>query len=169
MNSKVLAEVLALSVIVALPAWAAESPTTQPVSAPAAQSPEQTVESFRKDLQAKRADVMAKGLTLTSEQAAKFWPLYEQFQKEQNSIVDAQLKATQKYGEHFKTLTDADAVEYVSALLSRDAKMNELRVKWLKKFQEAVPPRTAARAIQLDRRLGQVTQVGLSSQIPLVN
>jgi hypothetical protein len=46
--------------------------------------------------------------------------------------------------------------------------MNELRVKWLKKFQEAVPPKLAARAIQLDRRLGQVTQVGLSSQIPLV-
>jgi hypothetical protein len=26
------------------------------------------------DLQAKRADIMAKGLTLTAEQAAKFWP-----------------------------------------------------------------------------------------------
>jgi hypothetical protein len=165
MSIRIRGSVLALIALAAVPAWAAE---TSPVSAPAAQTPEQTVETFRSDLQAKRADVMAKGLTLTSEQAAKFWPLYETFQKEQNAIVDGQLKATQKYGEHFKSLTDADAVEYVSALLSRDAKMNELRVKWLKKFQEAVPPKLAARAIQLDRRLGQVTQVGLSSQIPLV-
>jgi hypothetical protein len=166
MNSRV----FALIAVAALPAWsAAWSAEMTPVSAPAAQAtPEQQVEAFRRDLQAKRADVMAKGLTLTSEQAAKFWPLYEQFQKDQSAIVDAQLKATQKYGEHFKSLTDADAVEYVSALLTRDAKMNELRVKWLKKFQDVVPPKLAARAIQLDRRLGQVTQVGLSSQIPLV-
>jgi hypothetical protein len=164
MNSKI----LALIAIVAVPAWSAE-PTTTPVSAPAAaQSPEQVVEGFRKDLQAKRADVMAKGLTLTSEQAAKFWPLYETYQKEQSTIVDGQLKATQKYGEHFKSLSDADALEYVNALLTQDEKMYHLRVKWLTKFQQAVPPKVAARAIQLDRRLGGVTQVGLSSQIPLV-
>lgn len=156
-----------LATVAAVPAWAAESPATTPVSA-TAPSEEQVIADFRKDLQAKRADVMAKGLTLTSEQAAKFWPLYEQFQKEQNAIVDGQLKATQKYGAHFKSLTDEDAMEYVSALLSQDSKMSDLRVKWLKKFQDVVPPKTAARAIQLDRRLSQVTQVGLSSKIPLV-
>ncbi len=46
--------------------------------------------------------------------------------------------------------------------------MHDLRVKWLKKFQAAVPAKTAATAIQLDRRLGAITQVQLSSQIPLI-
>ena len=111
---------------------------------------------------------MAKGLTLTSEQAAKFWPMFETFQKEQNAIVDGQLKATQKYGEQYASLTDADALAYVNALLARDAQMHELRGKWLAKFQTVVPVKVAARAVQLDRRLGQVTQVGLSSRIPLI-
>jgi hypothetical protein len=31
-----------------------------------------------------------------------------------------------------------------------------------------VPPVTAARAIQVERRLGLVGQIGISSQIPLV-
>jgi hypothetical protein len=31
-----------------------------------------------------------------------------------------------------------------------------------------VPPRIAARAIQLDRRISQVSQVKVSSQIPLI-
>ena len=47
--------------------------------------------------------------------------------------------------------------------------MHDLRVKWLAKFQTVVPVKVAARAVQLDRRLGQVTQVGLSSRIPLIN
>ena len=36
---------------------------------------------------------MAKNLTLTAEQAAKFWPAYSQFQAEQTVIVDQQLEA----------------------------------------------------------------------------
>jgi hypothetical protein len=46
--------------------------------------------------------------------------------------------------------------------------MHKLRVKWLAKFQKLVPPKAAARAVQLDRRLGQVTQVELSSRTPLI-
>ena len=53
-------------------------------------------------------------------------------------------------------------------LLDRDEKLAALRVKWLKKFQAAVPAKTAATAIQLDRRLGAVTEVQLSSRIPLI-
>jgi hypothetical protein len=133
-----------------------------------AATPDQMVAAFRADLMAKRSDIMAKSLTLTSEQAAKFWPLFEQFQKEEGVVVDGQLKATKQYGERLPELSDKDAVAYVEALLARDTKMNQLHAKWLAKFQSVVPAKTAARAIQIDRRLGQVTQVGLSSQIPLI-
>src|SRR6476646_10767979 len=109
-------------------AWSADP-------APAAQPPpitdEQIVAQFRSDLMAKRADIMAKGLTLTADEAAKFWPLFGTFQKEQDVIV------------------------------------NE-RIKWLAKFQTVLSSKMAARAIQLDRRLGQVAQVQISQRVPLV-
>jgi hypothetical protein len=41
-------------------------------------------------------------------------------------------------------------------------------VKYLAKFQTVVPTRVAAHAIQLDRRLGLVGQVKVSSQVPLI-
>ena len=100
-------------------------------------SPEQVVAEFRNDLEAKSADVMAKALSLTADQAAKFWPLYETYQKEQRAIVDGQLKATQDYGAKYAHLTDAEALQYVNALLTRDQKIHDLRVKWLAKFQAA--------------------------------
>ena len=148
-----------------LPVYSAEAPAAGTATQP---SPEQVVAEFRNDLQAKSADVMAKALSLTADQAAKFWPLYETYQKEQREIVDSQLKATQDYGAKYASLTDAEALQYVTALLTRDQKIHDLRVKWLAKFQTVVPPATAARAIQVERRLGLVTQIGLSSQIPLV-
>lgn len=149
----------------ALPAWSADAPAAGAAAQP---TPEEIVADFRKDLEAKSADVMAKALTLTAEQAAKFWPLYKEYQQEQRTIVDGQIQATQKYAAKYGHLTDAEALEYVGALLSRDQKVHDLRVKWLTKFQGVVPPATAARAIQVERRLGLVQQVGISSQVPLV-
>jgi hypothetical protein len=111
---------------------------------------------------------MAKGLTLSAEQAARFWPLFEQFQQEQSEIIDAQLAAIDEYATRFEQLSDADTLEYVNSLLVRDDQMHELRAKWLEKFQKVVPPKVAARAIQLDRRLGQATQVQISARVPLI-
>ena len=68
----------------------------------------------------------------------------------------------------YKTITDADALAYANSLLTRDQKIHDLRVKYLTKFQTIVPTRVAARAIQLDRRLGLVGQVKVSSQVPLI-
>ena len=154
----------ALATAVSMSAWAADPPAT----AQSAPTEEQVVEGFRNELMARRADVMAKGLTLTSEQAAKFWPLFEQFQKEQDLVVQEQIKATDEYAKNYEHLTDEGALAYLNMLLTRDKKMYDMRVKWLVKFKEVIPPTMAARAIQLDRRLGNVTQVQLSQRIPLI-
>jgi hypothetical protein len=83
-------------------------------------------------------------------------------------IVDAQIKALKEYADRFEKLSDPDALAYINSLLDRDLKMHDLRVKWLAKFQTVVPVKTAAAAIQLDRRMANITQVELSSQIPMI-
>ena len=53
---------------------------------------EDVIQAMRLDLQSSRADIMAKNMTLTAEQAAKFWPVFDAYQKEQNGIIDGQLQ-----------------------------------------------------------------------------
>lgn len=163
MNAKSIVTLLGL--LCMTPVWAAARPASQNATPP---TTDQVMEQFRTDLQAAAADVMAKGLTLTAEQAAKFWPMFEAFQKEQKAIIDEQLKALVDYEGTYTSMTDADALAYANSLLQRDQRIHELRVKYLAKFQEVVPGRIAARAIQLDRRLGLVGQVKISSQVPLI-
>jgi phage terminase large subunit-like protein len=124
--------------------------------------------AYRKDLQGERADIMAKNLTLTAEQAAKFWPEYAKFQAEQSAILDEQLKGIQQYVAGYAKLDDATALTLVKANLARDAQMQVLRTKWLTEFQKIVPTRLAARVIQIDRRLGLAHQLSMSAQIPLI-
>ena len=71
---------------------------------------EAVLKSMRADMQGARADVMAKNLTLTADQAAKFWPVFNQYQTEQNVIMDEQLKGIQRYAETYQTLDSAGAM-----------------------------------------------------------
>ena len=156
--------VCAMALLASASAWSADPPAT-----PAApQTNDEIVAQFRNDLMAKRADIMAKGLTLTADQASKFWPLFEQFEKEQDAVVKGQIESIDQFASHYQDLSDKDALTYVNALLARDEKMHDLRVKYLAKFQTVVPVKMAARAIQLDRRLGLVGQIQISQKIPLV-
>jgi hypothetical protein len=148
-----------------MPVFSQNAPA--PAAAPADAS--KAMEELRTDAQAQRADLMAKNISLSAAEAAKFWPLYEKFQAEQNVIIDAQLKGIKEYSEKYKNLDDAAALAFVNSFLKRDEAMTALRRKWLPEFQKVVSGGTAARVIQIDRRLSNAMQVMLSSQIPLVH
>ena len=143
----------------------AQQASTTAASAP---SEEDILKAARTDVQGARANIMAKNLTLTAEQAAKFWPVFESYQKEQNAIMDEHLKSIKKYVDSYETPDDAAALGLINAHFQRDAKMDALRKKWLAEFQKVVPTRLAVRAMQIDRRLSLATQMELASQIPLV-
>jgi hypothetical protein len=169
---RLLLPLLVAFVATSTPVFSQNAPAAKPAAgpAPASQADEaKAMDNMRADLQAQRADLMAKNLSLSAAEAAKFWPLYEKFQAEQNVIIDAQIKALKEYSEKYKTLDDASALAYVNSLLKRDDAMTAMRRKWLPEFQKVVSGGTAARVIQIDRRLGQLSQVMISSQIPLVH
>ena len=145
--------------------------TTRPASKASGTGPtvDEVLTAVRADLQRSRADIMAKNLSLSAEQAAKFWPAFERYQKEQNVIMDEQLKGIQRYVDSFETMSDADALGLMSAHLDRDTRMTALRQKWMAEFQKVLPTKLAVRAMQIDRRLSLAAQMELSARIPLAH
>ena len=141
-------------------------------SSPSPVTPEivdEMLQAVRADLQTDRADIIAKNVTLTSAQAAKFWPLYESYQSQQNVIMDDQLKGLQRYIDGFDSLDDAGALGLINAHFERDARMNELRKKWLGEFINVLGVKLAVRVMQIDRRLSLAHQLQFASKIPLAH
>lgn len=130
---------------------------------------DEILKTFRADMQSARADVLAKNMTLTAEQAAKFWPMFEKYQQEQNVIMDDQLKTIQKFITDYDKLDDAGALALINGHFDRDARMNSLRKKWLPEFQKVLGTKLAVRAMEIDRRLSLAAQFETVSRIPLVH
>ena len=157
--------VLLSGMMLALPLAAAE-----PVAAPAneGENIEQALVQFRNDLQAAETEVISKAISLSADEATAFWPIFKKFQGEQRSVIDNQISAVRKYAEDFATLNDEDAQAYVNALLDRDEKIHDLRVKYLAEYSKVIGKARAARVIHLSRRLGLAAQAQLAAGIPLV-
>ena len=143
--------------------------TSSSTAADSGSKVEDVIQAMRLDLQSARADILAKNMSLTADQAAKFWPVFNTYQKEQNEIIEAQLRDIKKYVESYDTLSDAGALALMQAHFTRDAKMNALRQKWLGEFQKVLPTKLAVRAMQIDRRLSLAAQTEVTSRIPLVH
>jgi len=169
---------LLLGLLIVLPVVGAETTAKPPAAKPAVATPAAPVdqraadtkalEEFRNDLQAVETEVISKAVSLTTDEATKFWPVFKRFQAEQKTIIDGQIEAVRKYAEHYATLTDADASAYVTALLDRDKRINELRTRYMAEFAKVLPAGKAARVIHVSRRLALVAQVKLSTEVPLV-
>ena len=149
--------------------WAA-SQQARPGAPPQPPAPtaEDAVKAVRSDLATTRGAIIAKNVTFTPEQAARFWPLFESYQKEQSQILDEQMRGMQHYVDSYQSLDDTAALSLIHAHLDRDARINALRQTWLAEFLKVLPARLAVRVIQIDRRMSLAQQVEFTSKIPLV-
>jgi Spy/CpxP family protein refolding chaperone len=159
---------MCLVLLSAIPLAQQAQPTTVSTTTPVT-TIDEVLREIRADLQGERADIMSKNMTLTSEQAAKFWPVFADYQKEQNVIMDDQMRAMQTFLEKLDTLSDADALALIKGHFDRDARMVALRQQWLPKFQEVLGAKLAVRAMQIDRRLSLVQQIQFTSRLPLAH
>lgn len=153
-----------LSIVLALALGASAWVAAQPAGK---MSLDEVVTAYRSDLQSNRAEVIGKNLTLTPGQAAAFWPLFEQYQREQNFIMEEQMKSIQTYISGSDMMDDRGVLQLMNAHIDRDEKMAALRRRWLSEFQQAIPVKQAVRAMQIDRRISLAHQLEFTSQIRL--
>lgn len=85
---------------------AATAQTTSPQENTAHVISNQDLDLLRKDLRSKRKQLIAANLKLTEVEAAKFWPIYDQYVTELIAINDRKFALIQEYADNWGKLTN---------------------------------------------------------------
>jgi len=119
-------------------------------------------------IQADKKAIVARSMDLTPEESAKFWPLYETFQRElavpQNTITRALLD----YIAAGDTLTDANARRIVEQMLAAQKDEARLRDRHFRQLLKVLPARKAARYMQIENKIQAVVRYEGARSVPLV-
>lgn len=138
-------------------------------SAPANGIKDQDVEMLRSNLRAQRKQIMAENMTLTADEATKFWPIFDQYRKEAIKPNDTRWQVIKEYAANYNTMTDAQAQDYMNRANAVDEQLLALRMKYVPVFEKVISAKKTALWYQIDRRIDLLINLQLSSEIPMVN
>jgi Spy/CpxP family protein refolding chaperone len=130
---------------------------------------DQDVEMLRTDLRAQRKQIVAQNMTLTADEATKFWPIFDQYRQEAIKPNDERWALIKEYAASYSTMTDEQAQDYMRRATAVDQQLLALRMKYVPVFEKVISPKKTALWYQIDRHVDLLINLHLSSAIPLVN
>lgn len=81
-------------------------------------------------------------LKLTSEEAARFWPLFNSFDEKQRELKEQKIRSYMKRFEsgEVEKMSDKEAVNFLNQMESTEDEMYQLRKKFISNLKEVLPP-----------------------------
>jgi hypothetical protein len=151
---------------------AAQQPAAQ--SAPGADAQansikDQDIEMLRANLRAQRKQIMAENMTLTADEATKFWPIFDQYRRDAIKPNDERWAVIKEYAANYNTMTDAQAQDYMKRATAVDQQLLALRMQYVPVFEKVISAKKTALWYQIDRHIDLMINLQLSAQIPMVD
>ncbi len=134
------------------------------------QRSEQYAEEIEKTLeilQQQRLEIIRQTLPLTTGEASRFWPLYEEYDAKLRKIGDREVKLITLYSDHFENLTDAIAEQIVREHFAIVKVKNELQSEYFPRFKQILPVIKAARFFQIENKIETLNRGDMARKIPL--
>jgi hypothetical protein len=126
------------------------------------------LEIIRTELRADKRTKTAETLALTDAEAARFWPVYDKYIAQLTVINDRKYGLIKEYSEKYGGYSNAQATDFITRWLDVDIRASKLRVKYVPIVGKVLPGIKAASFFQIDRRLAMLINLGLASQLPIL-
>ena len=135
-----------------------------------AQDREPTIDStiavVRANMAADRTALITAGMNFNDKDAAIFWPIYQQYQYERSRLDDRRAAVIKQYTQKYPNLTDTEAKTMADEMLDCASRLAELKKKYYKKFNKALPSLTVTKFFQLEWRVDLMMDMQVESSLP---
>lgn len=122
---------------------------------------------LRADVRQQKAEIMGAMMLLSAADAAKFWPIYDQYDKDLSKLNDQRVDTIKQYARDYSQMTDAEADDLVQKSFTYQKQRNELLANTYSKVKQALGGITAARFLQIEHQLLWIIDLQIASALPL--
>jgi hypothetical protein len=119
-------------------------------------------------IRANKKALVAANLTLTDQEAAAFWPLYDRYQDELRAVQERGVQVIQDYTASFKDLSNEKAMKLADDWLAAEGDRVKVRRTYLDQFGKVLPGKKVVRFYQIENKMDAVLRYDLAGRIPVV-
>lgn len=130
--------------------------------------PESYIALIRSDLQTRKTATLQQNLTLSDDEAKKFWPLQRSFENDLEKLGDERLDVIREYAKNWHQLSDETAKSLGQRLLEYHKKRVELAQKYFQRMSKELSPTVAAKFFQIEIQLEDLIDIAIGSSVPLI-
>jgi hypothetical protein len=152
------AGVVALAASLTLPAMSQTMPTAS------------DMQILEQKIQADKKVVVAVNMQLTDTEAKGFWPIYDAYQKDLETIHGRLAKVIATYADAYNRgpVPDDLAQQLISDYLDTEQDETQLKRSYIPKLSTVLPGAKVAGYIQLETKMQAIVHYQLAANIPLV-
>ncbi len=121
---------------------------------------------LRSDVRKAKSQVISEVMQFDAGQAAKFWPVYMEFEKEFLKIGDGIQALVKDYIANYDRMTPEAADRMATKLLDIEQQRIDLKKKYYARVKGALDAVTATRFLQVENQLEKLFDLQLAAQLP---
>ena len=125
------------------------------------------VDLLRTNVRQQKAEIMGAVMQLDVDEAAKFWPIYSEYNGELTKLNNFRLANIQDYASNYDQLTDAKADELIQKAVEYRKQRSDLLGKYYGRVKTSLGAVQAARFVQIEEQLLLLIDLQIASALPL--
>jgi hypothetical protein len=135
-----------------------------------ATSAETNMQIMADKIKADKKAVVAANMKLSDAEAAAFWPIYEEYQKDLKDVNERLGKLILTYARSYSdnALTDEAANKMVAEALAIDRDEAAMRTKYAAKLAKVLPGKQVMRYLQIESKIRAAVRYQMAAELPLV-
>ena len=133
------------------------------------QNIQEYVELLRGNMRQDKAEIMGAMMALDRSDAAKFWPIYGEYDAELTRIDNLKRDNIQEYARNYTQLADEKADELIKKAMGYQKQRAQLLEKYYDRVKESLGAITAARFAQIENQLLMIIDLQITSGLPVVS
>ena len=123
---------------------------------------------LRENVRQDKAEIMGAIMALSAADAAKFWPIYSEYDAQLTKLNDQRVENIKQYASDYGQMTDEEADQLVQKSVAYQKERAELLLQTYEKVKQALGAITAARFAQVEHQLLLIIDLQITSSLPVV-
>ena len=129
---------------------------------------EPAIKELRDAVGKDRRDIVKANMLLTNSEAARFWPIYDEYRAEVHKLGDRRVKLITDYAANRNSMSEDEAMRLLKEAIDIDKEKLDLQGDYVKKFNKELSARTTARFFHIEQKLDAIGDAARASKIPLI-